>query len=88
MSTAETDLDLALNTLRSVCADNDATPASKSQAARTLLEYYGYLGTGRTLVPDASRKSHIELSVTELQRRAAELRRNAQSAVVSTVFDD
>ena len=79
------DLELALNTLRAVCADGDATPASRSGAARTMLEYYGYLGTGRTLVPDASRKSHGELSITELRRRAAELRK---SAVVSTIFDE
>lgn len=82
MSQADDDIELALRTLRSVCQDSDATPASKSAASRTLMEFYGFLGTGRTLVPDASRKSQGELSLAELKRRAAELRKNADKTAL------
>ena len=72
------DVDLALATLRAVCLADDSSHASRQAASRTLLEYYGYLGTGRTQVPDLASKSHAELSMTELKRRAAELRSEAQ----------
>jgi hypothetical protein len=73
---SDTDIALALQTLRAVCLDETNTAASRSSAGRTILEYYGYLGTGRTQVPDLSSKSHTELSLVELRRRAAELRSN------------
>jgi hypothetical protein len=78
---ADQDLKLAMQTLRDVCADGDASPAAKSSSARTILEFYGYLGTGRTLVPDVSRKAHSELTLAELQRRALELRQSGNSSV-------
>jgi hypothetical protein len=78
---ADDDLRLALQTLRDVCMDSDASPSAKSAASRTMLEYYGYLGTGRTLVPDVSRKAHSELTLAELQRRALELRQAGNSSV-------
>lgn len=74
------DITLALQTLREVAKSEDASHAAKQAAARTILEYYGYLGTGRSQVPDLADKSHAELSLTELKRRAADLRRNAPSA--------
>jgi hypothetical protein len=83
LADADSDLSLALQTLRAVCADGDATPSARSAASRTLLEFYGYLGTGRSLVPDVSRKAHSELTLAELQRRASELRQRAPS----TPFD-
>jgi hypothetical protein len=73
---AQTDIALALQTLRSVCADEQNSAASRSAAGRTLLEFYGFLGTGRTHVPDLAGKSHTELSLAELRRRAQELRTN------------
>ena len=45
-----------------------------------MLEYYGYLGTGRTLVPDLAGKSNAEMTLEELKRRAAELRQVNGSA--------
>jgi len=69
------DVDLALATLRDVARDNDATATARSSASRTLLEFYGYLGTGRSLVPDLGAKSGAEMSLSELHRRAAELRK-------------
>ena len=78
---ADDDLRLALQTLRDVCTDSDASPAAKGSASRTILEFYGYLGTGRTLVPDVSRKAHSELTLAELQRRALELRQSGNSSV-------
>lgn len=74
-STGQDDIALALCTLRDVAGDVDATPASRSGAARTMLEFYGYLGTGRTLVPDLEAKSNAEMTLSELRRRAAELRK-------------
>ena len=71
---AQTDIALALQTLRAVCADEQNSAASRSAAGRTLLEFYGFLGTGRTQVPDLAGKSHTELSLAELRRRAQELR--------------
>ena len=70
------DVELALRTLRDVAKNGDATPAARSTASRTLLEYYGYLGTGRTLVPDLASKSNAEMTLNELRRRAAELRQH------------
>lgn len=69
------DVDLALGTLREVASNCEATPAARSAASRTLLEFYGYLGTGRSLVPDLGGKSSAEMSLQELRRRAAELRK-------------
>jgi len=71
----QSDVDLALSTLRDVAGNFDATPVARSGAARTLLEFYGYLGTGRSLVPDLGAKSGAEMSLSELHRRAAELRK-------------
>lgn len=76
----ETDIALALSTLRTVCADDNASPSARQSASRTLLEYYGFLGTGRTQVPDLSGKSHAEMTLSDLQRRAAELRDTAPEA--------
>jgi len=69
------DVNLALATLREVAGNFDATPTARSAASRTLLEFYGYLGTGRSLVPDLGNKSGAEMSLSELHRRAAELRK-------------
>lgn len=77
---AESDITLALQTLRGVCRDDESTAAAKTSAGRTILEYYGFLGTGRTQVPDLATKSHTELSLSELRRRAAELRKNGAAA--------
>jgi len=74
-ATGQDDIALALRTLRDVAGDSDATPASRSTASRTILEFYGYLGTGRTLVPDLEAKSNAEMTLSELRRRAAELRK-------------
>lgn len=49
------------------------------------MEFYGYLGTGRTLVPDLAAKSNAEMSLAELQRRAAELRK-ANGSDASELF--
>ena len=73
---AASDISLALQTLREVCHSPDSSAPSRSAASRTLLEYYGFLGTGRTQVPDLAGKSHTELSLAELRRRAQELRTN------------
>jgi hypothetical protein len=75
LTTSEDDIGLALRTLREVAGSNEATPTARSTASRTLLEFYGYLGTGRTLVPDLERKSNAEMSLSELRRRVAELRK-------------
>ena len=74
-ATGQDDIALALRTLRDVAGDVDATPASRSTASRTILEFYGYLGTGRTLIPDLAAKSNAEMTLGELRRRAAELRK-------------
>ena len=71
----QSDVDLALATLREVAGNFEATPVARSSASRTLLEFYGYLGTGRSLVPDLGNKSGAEMSLSELHRRAAELRK-------------
>ena len=71
----QSDVDLALATLREVAGNSDATSTARSSASRTLLEFYGYLGTGRSLVPDLGNKSGAEMSLSELHRRAAELRK-------------
>lgn len=71
---AQSDIALALMTLREVCQNIDNSAASRSAAGRTLLEFYGFLGTGRTQVPDLAGRSHTELSLAELRRRAQELR--------------
>ena len=79
------DVDLALSTLREVAGNGDATPTARSAASRTLLEFYGYLGTGRTLVPDLGAKSGAEMTLPELRRRASELRK-ANGADDSELF--
>lgn len=83
--TADDDIQLALRTLRSVMASDEATPSARSAASRTMMEYYGYLGTGRTLVPDLAAKSSAEMTLDELQRRASQLR-NANGADDSDLF--
>jgi hypothetical protein len=68
------DVGLALHTLRGVCRQDDAPPASRATAARTLLEFYGTLGANRTKLPPDGSKADAELTRSELVSRAKALR--------------
>lgn len=80
-SGAADDVALALATLRTICGNEDATPAAQAGAARTILEFYGTLGAGRTKPPPDAAKADAELTRSELLARARKLRD------AGTVFD-
>jgi hypothetical protein len=72
----DADIALALATLRAVCRLDDAQPSARSGAARTLLEFYGSIGAGRTKAPPDAARADAELSRAELVERAKTLRAN------------
>jgi hypothetical protein len=65
--------DLALQTLRSVCSDQEAPAAAKAGAARTILELIGEIGRNATATGDTSSKSLSELTSAELDEEIKRL---------------
>lgn len=59
---------LALETLRSVCLDEDAPPAARAQAARTLLEASGALRAepNRDVAPHEMTLADIQKAIDSL----------------------
>ena len=65
--------DLALQTLRAVCSDQEAPAAAKAGAARTILELIGEIGRNSTGAGDISSKSLSELTSAELDEEIRRL---------------
>lgn len=65
--------ELALATLREVCADRDAPAAARAQAARTLLEIEGSLGK-HAKAPERQDKPLSDMSREDMAAEIAALR--------------